>query len=213
MFLLYCCRFRQQAPAVPVHYEWASIGGADLAGDILTFVQQHVDSMGFNEEECRAILSAVGSAELAAASFAHSPPLALVERALAAMFRQLPASVTRLHFHSLGLHVIGVRQGSRWRAENAAVLTGSVATSLRVCNATELDEKSDMFQVLAEESFDTSDGRRLTFSPHANWTHDGIAFSACPVLVCRQPVQTVGAGDSISSSALIRSLRNLAPRE
>ncbi len=200
-------KFRSKFPAVPLHYEWASIGGPDLAGDILTFIKHNVDSMGFNEEECRAVLAALGSKETDQEPLAHSPTAAVVERALAEMLHLLPASVTRLHFHSLGLHMIAVREEGGWKGESAAVLAGSVVTSLRVCNTTSLGD-GELFQVLTNGTFVTAAGERLSFEPHASWTVGGVTFAAAPVLVCKKPVQTVGAGDSISSSSLIRSLRN-----
>lgn len=47
--------FKSNFSNVPVHFEWASMGVADLVEDILSFIPPHIQSMGMNEEELFAI--------------------------------------------------------------------------------------------------------------------------------------------------------------
>lgn len=202
-------RFHQLQPDVPIHYEWASIGEKTLARDILHFIGDHVDSMGFNEEETRAVYFALvrENSTLSPEAFSHSPKVGDVETALAAILARLPR-VSRLHFHSLGLHMSAVRKGSRWRSEKAAVLTGSITTSLRVCNTTRIDP--ELFELRMAESFVTAGDVVLTFGPGQQWEDAHNSYSAAPVLVCKRPTHTVGAGDSISSSALVRAMKSVS---
>ncbi len=148
------------------------------------------------------------------AAFSHAPAPRDMEVAIQHVFAHLPSRVTRLHFHSLGLHAIAIRQPAQqhesfWQAdeEYAAVLTGALSTSIRVCGKHRVGQiAAEQFDFPSHLSFTTSAGRSLTFAPGARWSSGTLSFFACPVLVCRTPVATVGAGDSISSSALIRSV-------
>lgn len=95
----------------------------------------------------------------------------------------------------------------------------------KVCNVTDFGDGSS-FKLLSNVAFSSRTGKQLSFaSGSTTWNEDSISlrlhcvfvsflalmcfcsrFSASPVLVCKQPVQTVGAGDAISSSALMKSL-------
>lgn len=192
---------------VPMHFEFASIGDKSVVHDILHSVGPLFDSIGCNEEELWSMYHALGGHELPRSAFSHSPAPRDIERALQLVLAHLP-NVTRVHFHSLGLHAIATVDGApfwRPRDELAAVVTGALTTSLRVCNVDRVDR--ERFEVIADLSFEPR------FEPAAHWRRGSLHFFACPVLVCKKPVFTVGAGDSISSSALIRSVGHWVHRD
>ena len=198
---------RSKLSQIPFHFEWASIGERTLVDDVLQFLS-NVESVGFNEEEARSLYASLRLSSVPSSTFSHSPDPAMMGLVLSEILGRLPEEVTRVHFHSLGLHMIAHR-GNRWKHEREAVLTGAATTSLRVCNVTQLEGNEHLFELIQEDSFTHRDGSKIQFQPAARWQEaDGVTIEACPVLVCKQPVQTVGAGDSISSSALIRSMTN-----
>lgn len=217
------------------HFEWASVGDVSLVGDIAQMIMPHVESVGMNEEELRTLYSALNGTHLAPNDFSHHPLVAHMEHALHHILTHpfflsssSSSSLRRLHFHSLGLHLIALRSDddndsvtTQWQQQDLAVAEAAIATSLRVCGEEakkkfeedgdddDDDDVSKWFEARVSQRW-TSD-KPTPLSPGSSWrSPDGkVIFYAAPVLMCRQPLHTVGAGDSISSTALMMSLRPL----
>lgn len=140
------------------------------------------------------------------ADFSHFPEIDIIEQALTFLMESLPSTVTRIHFHTLGLHAIAIREddatSSLWPNEEKAVLMGSIVTSMKMCgvqNISYLKGSRDLFSLSSKLS-------QPVLKDHQN----GIRFYISPVLVCKKPRFTVGAGDMISSTAIVHSMRSSA---
>ena len=125
-----------------------------------------------------------------------------------------------MHFHALQFHVVAQRTGDdKWLPAPGSVAAGSVAATLRACDAQdEADLHGNDLDVLASLSVDvTAPGAasdapkshvRITESaPVATFTWGDVTVAVAPVLVCRQPRQTVGLGDAVSSTGLAGAVR------
>ena len=107
----------------------------------------------------------------------------------------------------------------KWKDVTGSLAFGSVSATYQACmKEKESDLHGNDLDLVGPLSFSavTGDGVQSTVevtkdAPVAVWSRknsDGslITFTAAPVLVCKKPVNTVGLGDAISSSALSREL-------
>lgn len=193
-----------------VHFELASIGDPDLLKSLASSVLPRVDSLGLNEQELMALYAALGgkfSGPMSKKELGKSVPKPeLVSKALEFIFDQpKPATRTlsRIHFHCFGYHIIAQRETSVFSNIKEGAISGSIKATERACDKKSFVE-SDLELHLSE--FTTGIGEKFSISaktPVAEWTaKSGNKYVLAPVLTCAKPVQTVGLGDSISSSAL-----------
>lgn len=177
---------------------------------MLNAVLPEVDSLGLNEQELGTSYVALGGRDYNASHFVNPTP----EVAAAALLHVMtsPAGqrrLSRIHFHSLGFHVIAVREGSKlWSEQKArtAVAAASLATTRQACDSELIDpSKVDVllpstFLVTAQQG---GVQRVKAGSGVSSWTHKSVQFFLAPVLVCRRPLKTVGLGDIISATGLL----------
>ena len=115
--------------------------------------------------------------------------------------------LTRLHFHSLRYHSIATVKGV-WRRSYNAVAAGTSVAGTQACDISELDHElvdlyiDDEGELAIGGTLDSYDGT----SPVVAWSIDDYSFVYSPVLVCIDPVKTVGLGDAISSTGLLYSV-------
>lgn len=142
--------------------------------------------------------------------FSHFPKDENIVNALSFIMKKMPSKLSRVHFHTLGLHAIVIRNDSMWKDEENAVLLGSVFTSLKICDITlnNLEKNKDSFSLKIE-------GEEEKYNPVRKFSDEDNAFSffVSPVLVCKSPKYTVGAGDLISSTAFVRSIKSIKMSE
>jgi ADP-dependent phosphofructokinase/glucokinase len=162
-----------------------------------------------------------------------SPDVAAVSAALDYVFRAAHAqgsSVSRLHFHSLGFHIIatarrgitgtGTNTGAdgggsaghlplrEWPNVLQAAASGALAATYQACNVSgHEDLHGDDLELVVPTKLDvhaTGDDVRSLGKEEAlhlwQTAYLDVAFS--PVLVCKKPLVTVGLGDAISAKAL-----------
>lgn len=99
-----------------------------------------------------------------------------MEHALSEILRVAPSSLSRLHFHSLGLHLVASRAESRWQNEESAVVTGALTAGLKVCNVTSFGDGSK-FKLLSSLSFVSQSGKQLSFATGvAAWKEGDIKY-------------------------------------
>lgn len=117
--------------------------------------------------------------------------------------------LTRVHFHSLTFHIIGTIKGA-WHNNREAVAAGTRTAGEQACDMKTLHpdkvklripKKIKMFSGDEERDFDET-------NPVISWNIEGYSFVFSPVLVCINPLKTVGLGDAISSSGLMYSEYN-----
>jgi ADP-dependent glucokinase len=128
--------------------------------------------------------------------------------------------ISRIHFHALSYHIIADRQvkgRELWATDlSQGAAAGSVIATLNACGKHPSYKTQHSLSFLfpnypAEDELDllytdTCQDRDGVDQGVCVWTHNGITFSLAPVLVAKHPVNTVGLGDSISSSGLLYSL-------
>lgn len=114
--------------------------------------------------------------------------------------------LTRVHFHCLTYHIIGIHP-SAWNNNPSAVGAGTRGAGIQACDVESPDP--DLVTLKFPEKFQLFSGdkeRSLNESePIMTWKKEGFHFALSPVLVCKQPLKTVGLGDSISATGLMFS--------
>lgn len=203
-------------PSTPVHWELATVGNMKLLQHMASSVFPRATSVGFNEQELVSIARAAG----ANFNFSEIPPKPGVEHAsdllhwLMQTYSQAntDSRLSRVHFHSLAFHIIAVVKGGPWSNSRSAVLAGTRVAALQACDLEEFHPAKFELRISLNFSLSYSDPRlsqtRVTFSssePVVTWERGGVEYHLSPVLVCRNPLKTVGLGDAISSFGLLYS--------
>lgn len=119
--------------------------------------------------------------------------------------------LSRIHFHCLGYHLIGSRQGF-WDPQSSlkAVAHGALSTTLKACMVTrekvvkDPDFSKDKIKILLNKSdFDTIPNINQNTQFVKQYQLQEFDFFFSPVAICANPLRTVGLGDTISCSALL----------
>ncbi|XP_042329423.1 ADP-dependent glucokinase isoform X2 [Sceloporus undulatus] len=199
---------------VPVHLELASMTDPDLMSEIIHQVFPLVDSIGLNEQELLFLTQAASGPHASVASWNGIPDVGVVSDILFWILKEhgrtarKASDLTRIHFHTLAYHILATVDGY-WANQVAAVAAGARAAGMQAC-ATQTIDASRVF-LKAPLEFDTSkmeEASRVSLNPGepvSEWHRDGITFHYTPVLVCKDPLRTVGLGDAISAEGLLYS--------
>ncbi|XP_048337697.1 ADP-dependent glucokinase isoform X2 [Sphaerodactylus townsendi] len=199
---------------VPVHLELASMTDPDLMSEIIHQVFPLVDSIGLNEQELLFLSQAAAGPHASLASWNGTPDVGAVGDILFWILKEhgrtpkRASDLTRIHFHTLAYHILATVDGY-WANQVAAVAAGARAASTQACG-TETIDASRVFLKAPREFATSQTGESFTVSfnpsePVSEWHKDGISFHYTPVLVCKDPLRTVGLGDAISAEGLLYS--------
>lgn len=116
--------------------------------------------------------------------------------------------LTRIHFHTLAYHILASVDGF-WGNQAAAVMAGARVASSQACGLATVDATRAQLKAPLEFYDSSAEPRRqLTLDPARPitvWCRGNVTFHLTPVLVCRQPLRTVGLGDAISAEGLVYS--------
>eukprot|EP01087_Luapelamoeba_hula_P009673 TRINITY_DN2515_c0_g1_i2.p1 TRINITY_DN2515_c0_g1~~TRINITY_DN2515_c0_g1_i2.p1 ORF type:complete len:138 (+),score=22.55 TRINITY_DN2515_c0_g1_i2:195-608(+) len=112
-----------------------------------------------------------------------------------------------------------------WTNNAASVAAGSLVATIQACQKEDdpdmpLDEKAYQSVVLdyvnlllPHQILDLKNGQVIEIDPTTNlqpivpvWTDQGVDYTLAPVLVCQNPLKTVGLGDAISTTGLVVAL-------
>lgn len=117
--------------------------------------------------------------------------------------------MTRVHFHSLTYHIVGVVP-SAWSNIEAAIAAGTRMAGRQACDTRRLNSDLVSLKIPSKFKLYTGDEEREfnSHNPVLSWELDGFKFAFSPVLVCKNPLKTVGLGDSISATGLMYSEYN-----
>ncbi|XP_023568394.1 ADP-dependent glucokinase isoform X1 [Octodon degus] len=201
--------------SVPVHLELASMTNRELMSSI---VQQQVlpavTSLGLNEQELLFLTQSASGPYASLNSWAGVPDVGVVSDILFWVLQEHGAStgrasaLTRIHFHTLVYHILATVDG-HWSNQLAAVAAGARVAGTQACATKSID--TSRVSLRAPREFMTSHsegGSRVVLNPSkpvAEWHRGGVSFYFTPVLVCKDPVRTVGLGDAISAEGLFYS--------
>ncbi|XP_005393659.1 PREDICTED: ADP-dependent glucokinase isoform X2 [Chinchilla lanigera] len=199
---------------VPVHLELASMTNRELMSSIVQQVFPAVTSLGLNEQELLFLSQSASGPHASLSAWSGVPDVGMVSDILFWVLKEHGRSngrasdLTRIHFHTLVYHILATVDG-HWANQLAAVAAGARVAGTQAC-ATETIDASRV-SLLAPREFTTSHsegGSRIVLNPSepvAQWHRGGISFYFTPVLVCKDPVRTVGLGDAISAEGLFYS--------
>ncbi|XP_012867509.1 PREDICTED: ADP-dependent glucokinase isoform X2 [Dipodomys ordii] len=204
---------------VPVHLELASMTDRELMRSVVHQVFPAVTSLGLNEQELLFLSQAVSGPHAGISSWDGVPDVGMVSDILFWILKEHGRSesrasdLTRVHFHTLAYHILATVDG-HWANQLAAVAAGARVAGTQAC-ATEAIDTSRV-TLRAPQEFMTSHsevGTRVVLDPSKpveQWHRGGVTFHFTPVLVCKDPVRTVGLGDAISAEGLFYSEAHLA---
>uniref|UniRef100_A0A2K6TU17 ADP dependent glucokinase n=1 Tax=Saimiri boliviensis boliviensis TaxID=39432 RepID=A0A2K6TU17_SAIBB len=199
---------------IPVHLELASMTNRELMSSIVHQVFPAVTSLGLNEQELLFLTQSASGPHSSLSSWNGVPDVGMVSDILFWILKEHGRSksrasdLTRIHFHTLVYHILATVDG-HWANQLAAVAAGARVAGTQAC-ATETIDTSRV-SLRAPQEFMTSHseaGSRIVLNPNkpvVEWHREGISFYFTPVLVCKDPIRTVGLGDAISAEGLFYS--------
>ncbi|KAI7789452.1 ADP-dependent glucokinase isoform X2 [Triplophysa rosa] len=200
---------------VPIHLELASMTDRDYMNQILLEVMPIVNSIGLNEQELLFLTQSGGGPHADLTSWDGIPDVGRVSDILLWVLerhgradRESEADLTRIHFHTLAYHVLATVDG-HWANQVSAVAAGARVASAQACALQAVDVSKVVLKApLHFYSSFTEPRERLMVDPSSPvtvWHRGNVSFHLTPVLVCKQPLRTVGLGDAISAEGLLFS--------
>ncbi|XP_055048698.2 ADP-dependent glucokinase isoform X1 [Misgurnus anguillicaudatus] len=201
---------------VPIHLELASMTDKDYMNRILQEqVMPIVSSVGLNEQELLFLTQSGGGPHADLASWDGIPDVGRVSDILLWVLEQhgradpeSESDLTRIHFHTLAYHILATVDG-HWGNQVSAVAAGARVASSQACGLQTVDvTKVALKAPLNFYSSFTEPRESLTvdvMNPVTVWRRGNVSFHLTPVLVCKQPLRTVGLGDAISAEGLLFS--------
>ncbi|TSK13441.1 ADP-dependent glucokinase [Bagarius yarrelli] len=200
----------------PIHLELASMTDREYMS-IITKEQvlPMVNSIGLNEQELLFLSQAGGGPHSDLHSWSGIPDVGRVSDILLWILEQhgqadpdSEAHLTRIHFHTLAYHVLVTVDG-HWRNQRSTVAAGARVASSQACGLQAVDvSKVELKAPLSFYSSFTEPKESLVLDPSnpvTVWQRRNVSFHLSPVLICKQPLRTVGLGDAISAEGLVYS--------
>ncbi|XP_064336799.1 ADP-dependent glucokinase isoform X4 [Camelus dromedarius] len=200
---------------VPVHLELASMTNRELMSSIVhQQVFPAVASLGLNEQELLFLSQSASGPHSSLSSWNGVPDVGVVSDILFWILKEHGRSesrasdLTRIHFHTLAYHILATVDG-HWANQLAAVAAGARVAGTQACATETIDTRRVSLRAPREFTTSRSEaGSRVVLNPSepvVEWHRDGVSFHFTPVLVCQDPVRTVGLGDAISAEGLFYS--------
>ena len=204
--------------SIPIHWELATIGDLAYLLDLGEAIFPRIDSLGLNEQELVSFTKSAG----ADVDFTRIPPkpgIPVVSDLLHWLLQSYSplgrntSRLTRVHFHTLSFHIVAsLQRPGRWGNSDSAVLAGARVAGLQACDEEDFTPGKFEFRVPLNFSPSSTDPKLSESivhitpdAPVASWLRRGVVYSLSPVLVCKNPLKTVGLGDAISSLGLLYS--------
>lgn len=171
-------------------------------------------SLGLNEQELLFLSQSASGPHASLSSWDGVPDVGMVSDILFWILKEHGRSkdrssdLTRIHFHTLVYHILATVDG-HWANQLAAVAAGARVAGTQACATETID--TNRVSLRAPQEFMTSHlepSSRIVLNPNkpvVEWHREGITFHFTPVLVCKDPVRTVGLGDAISAEGLFYS--------
>ncbi|KAM9063662.1 ADP-dependent glucokinase isoform X1 [Sarcophilus harrisii] len=200
---------------IPVHLELASMTDRELMSNIMhQQVFPLVNSLGLNEQELLFLSQSASGPHSSLLAWSGVPDVGVVSDILFWILkehgrsRERASDLTRIHFHTLAYHILATVDG-HWGNQLASVAAGARVAGTQACASETID--AGRVSLKAPLEFLTSHseaGSKVSINPDepvVEWHREGISFHFTPVLVCKDPIRTVGLGDAISAEGLFYS--------
>ncbi|KAK1887283.1 ADP-dependent glucokinase [Dissostichus eleginoides] len=208
-------RLKEIPRDIPIHLELASMTDKDYMNSIMQEVMPIVSSIGLNEQELLFLSQAGEGPHAEMVAWQGIPDVGRVSDILLWILEQhgriepsSEADLTRIHFHTLTYHILATVDGY-WGNQASAVMAGARVASSQACGLQAVDpSKVELKAPLEFYSSHAEPREQLSLIPEQPvtvWRRGNVTFYLTAVLVCRQPLRTVGLGDAISAEGLVYS--------
>ncbi|XP_063305439.1 ADP-dependent glucokinase isoform X1 [Pelobates fuscus] len=195
-----------------IHLELASMTDGDLMrGIIYQQVFPLISSLGLNEQELLFLSQSAAGPHSSLQAWSGIPDVGMVSDIIFWIlqgYHQGASTLTRVHFHTLAYHILATIDGF-WANQVSAVAAGARVAGAQACASETIDPARVMLKSPLEfSSSRAEEGSTIKVTakePVATWKRGDITFYFTPVLICKQPVRTVGLGDAISAEGLLFS--------
>ncbi|XP_048473023.1 ADP-dependent glucokinase-like [Rhincodon typus] len=186
----------------------------------ITSVLTIVNSIGLNEQELLFISQAGSGPHSLQKHWNGAPDVGMVSDIIFWLLKEYgrtdsrkDSDLTRLHFHTLAYHILATVDGY-WNNQISSLVAGARVAGNQACGTDAIDPTKVVLEFPKEFVLSQTDGllksKKVTLNP-ANpvhtWHRENISFFITPVLICVNPVRTVGLGDTISAEGLLYSER------
>lgn len=201
--------------SVPVHWELATIGNLPFFQQLAKDLFPKIESLGLNEQELLSVAKS-SNAPFDFDSIPQKPGIMWVSDLLHWLMQTyssvngLLSTLTRVHLHSLAFHLIAVVEDGPWYNNRQAVMAGARIAGLQACDTSVFNAYN--FKLLIPEHFRVTRANiplskkvMNSRSGCVEWSRNGVRYYFSPVLVCSDPLKTVGLGDAISAFGLVYS--------
>lgn len=196
---------------IPIHLELATMADKTLVTQLFAQVIGQVNSLGLNEQELALIAKVIGLSTEGLVAINGHPDIPSISDVLLGLLRaKRKTTLTRIHFHCLTYHIIATRKG-HWSNSKSAVAAGTRVAGIQACKDDYIRPEKVELRVPKRAvaiSNSPNHGDKKQFSPDdpvITWEINDVEFHFSPVLVCKNPVKTVGLGDAISGTGLVYS--------
>ncbi|CAH2273297.1 ADP-dependent glucokinase isoform X2 [Pelobates cultripes] len=170
-----------------------------------------ISSVGLNEQELLFLSQSAAGPHSSLQAWSGIPDVGMVSDIIFWIlqgYHQGASTLTRVHFHTLAYHILATIDGF-WANQVSAVAAGARVAGAQACASKTIDPARVMLKSPLEfSSSRAEEGSTIKVTakePVATWKRGDITFYFTPVLICKQPVRTVGLGDAISAEGLLFS--------
>eukprot|EP01128_Nolandella_sp_AFSM9_P006060 TRINITY_DN3050_c0_g1_i1.p1 TRINITY_DN3050_c0_g1~~TRINITY_DN3050_c0_g1_i1.p1 ORF type:complete len:571 (-),score=189.31 TRINITY_DN3050_c0_g1_i1:95-1627(-) len=220
--------------ATPIHVELSSFSDDEFLEDIAFEILTRVNSIGLNEMELAHLYIALDPLDETEEELEEvrqkmmNPKVDYAMEVLGAVMNTIKShkhgvhNLGRIHLHTLNFHIVALSGDGGWANGDASAAMGSLISSVKACNyrgdpvSLEVDftlplvEDLDLWgekarPTLGEWPFKNGIPVVTSIYKGALYPKPDITYYVSPVLVCKNPKQTAGLGDAISSVALTHS--------
>jgi len=205
----YLRRVLEKAANLKIHLEFASIASSKVRDAVLEHIVPNVHSLGCNETELPLLIGNLGGAALGE-KLRGQPTAMDFCQALALVLRE--TGLERIHFHNLGYYLC--MEKAPWTSPSTsrdALLLAAIMAAARAKNGLFSclgDIEAGLSQTVSEAGMEQlhlmADGLGQTsIREEGLGTCEGFALSVIPTKVVKNPLFTVGLGDTISAGAFL----------
>ncbi|XP_078388574.1 ADP-dependent glucokinase isoform X2 [Cetorhinus maximus] len=205
---------------ISVHLELASMTDTTYMNTIVEQVLTIVNSIGLNEQELLFISQAASGPHSSQGHWDGAPDIGMVSDIIFWLLKEYgrtdsrkDSDLTRVHFHTLAYHILATVDGY-WNNQISSVAAGARVAGSQACGTDTIDPTKVVLNSPMEFVLSQTDkllkNKKMTLSPTNPvrvWQRENISFFITPVLICVNPVRTVGLGDTISAEGLLYSER------
>jgi len=174
-----------------IHLELASMTNRAFLLDLFNMLAVHSHSLGLNEAELDFLSVSLGGDRV------DVQDISSVKAALVLVLEKAgrESLLTRVHFHCLTYHVI-IERKDHWKNSAVSVAMGTYIAAKFACDTPTIVPTNHELRYLGTD-----------IKPVQSEEIGEYMLHISPVLVCKQPLKTVGLGDSISATGLLYTIR------